>query len=94
MDMGAHADGYFQNHKTFIEPYFKVSYLEDTIVVTTLLEINCCGTMEGDIEISNDSIFLLAKNTSEYACTCLEYHKFSYTIHNPENRKYVIISAE
>ena len=62
MNDGEQATPYYTNHKNFIKPYFKTTYQKDTLIVTTLMEINSCGKSVGDIRISNDTLYLMTKN--------------------------------
>ena len=88
------AEGYYQNHIKFIEPYFSSEYKADTLKVTTLIEINSCAEIIADIKISNDTLYLLTKNIGNVACASVTFNKFTYVIHNISNEKFVIISEE
>jgi hypothetical protein len=94
MQDGEHANGYYQNHKNFIEYYFSAEYKTDTLKITTLIEINSCAEIVADIEISNDTLYLLTKNIGNVACASVTFNKFTYVIHNLSNEEFVIISEE
>jgi hypothetical protein len=87
-------DAYFDDHENFISKYFSVSYEDEKIVATTLININCVHSSVASIEVSNDTIYLKAKELLGDERLCPELHKFTYIISNPENRKYKIVSTK
>lgn len=92
MDDGEQANGYYHNHENFIKPYFSAVYKTDTLTTTTLREVNCCGKTVGEIKMAGDTIYLFTRHTSDVACTCVEFRKYTYVIHNPENKEFMIKS--
>ncbi len=92
MEDGEQVDGFFKDHENFIKPYFSTKYKNDTLTVTTLMRINCCGNTIADIRTSNDTLYLLTRQISNEACACVDYYKFTYIIHNPGNREFIIQS--
>ena len=94
MEDGEHATPYYMNHENFIEPYFSVDYKTDTLSVTTIKEVNCCGETVADIKTSNDTLYLMTRHISDEACTCVEFRKYTYTIHNKDNKKFIIKSEK
>jgi len=94
MNDGIEANSYYTNHKKFIKPYFKTIYKKDTLIVSTLIEINSCGETVGEIDFSNDTLYLLTKLISNEACASVVFHKFTYVIQNLENEKYFIVSKK
>lgn len=91
MDDGTSADGYYKNRLKFIKPYTSVKYVNDTIVATTLQEINSCGHSEGIIEVKSDTIHLLTKHTSWAKCASVQFCKYRYVILNPKRKQYKIV---
>lgn len=94
MKDGEDATPYYMNHVNFIEPYFSIDYKIDTLSVTTIMEVNCCGKTVADIRISNDTLYLMTRHVSDEACTCVEFRKYTYTIHNTENKEFIIKSEK
>ena len=92
MEDGASATPFYIEHENFIKPYFKTLYQNDTIVVSTLMEVNSCGESIGDIKISHDTLYLLTKNVANEVCTSVVFKKFTYFISNPGNKQYIIVS--
>lgn len=94
MEDSEEADGYYDDHKNFLKPYFSTKYKSDTIEITSLMLINACGKTIGDIKFNSDSLFLFTKHVSDEACTSQSFTSFSYVIYNPENIKYVVNSKQ
>lgn len=94
MEDGPQADGYYQDHDNFIKPYFSSEYKKDTLVVTTLIEINACAETDAAIKISSDTLYLMTTNIDSESCSSTVFSKFTYTIYNPENRVFVIVSEK
>ncbi|NVK29057.1 MAG: hypothetical protein HWE14_13470 [Flavobacteriia bacterium] len=94
MEDGEHADGYYNNHLDFIKPHFSTEYQRNTLTVTTLIEINSCAETVPDIRISNDTLYLLTRQISDEACASVTFNKFTYVIHNPENKRFTIESEK
>lgn len=84
------ANGYYDNREEFIQPYFSVKYLHDTIVATTLHEINACGKTDAQIIISGDTLFLQTINNSKEVCASIKFHKYTYVILNPSNKRFIV----
>jgi hypothetical protein len=85
---------YYDDHENFIQEYFSVNYLDKRIDVTTLIEVNCIDSIIGKIDVSNDTIFLISDIFMTDDRLCSEYHKFNFSIRNPENKRYAIISTK
>lgn len=85
---------YYDDHENFISGYFSVEYLDKRIEATTLIEVNCIDSIIGKIEVSNDTIFLISDIYMTDDRLCSEYHKFEFSISNPENKKYTIVSTK
>lgn len=94
MEDGDQATAYYTDHENFIKPYLSESQLGDTLVLTTLKEINACGRTEGDIRFSGDTIFLETKLSSQETCASVVFHKFTYKVNNPTKQKYFIRSCK
>jgi hypothetical protein len=71
--------------------YKEINQYEDSLVLTTLQKVNCCGKSIGDIELRDDSLFLLVKNISRSSCTSIEYHEFTYVIKKPDIDSLVVV---
>lgn len=85
-------EGYYDDYENFTKPYFSENQNKDTLIVTSLMQVNACGYAIGNINFSNDTLFLETKETAEELCTCIKYCKYTYKIYNPEKQKYTIIS--
>lgn len=94
MEDGEQADGYYQDHDNFIKSYFTTHYKVDTLIVTTLIEINSCAEIIADVKISNDTLYLLTKDIGDVACASVIFNKFTYIIHNPNNKRFIIKSEK
>ena len=92
MEDGENADGYYDNYETFIKDYFSEKQKDDTLIVTTLIEVNACGETIGDIQFSGDTLFLKTKQISDEVCSSIMFEKFTYRIYNPDKKKYQIQS--
>jgi|GEM_PF-3577775 len=85
---------YYDDHKNFINDYFSVNYHEKQIIATTLIEVNCIDSIIGKIDVSNDTIYLIRDILMTDDRVCSEFHKFTFTISNPNDNKYKIISVK
>ena len=94
MQDGAAADGYYTDHENFIQSYFSADYKQDTLILTTLHGINSCAEIVADIEIVNDTLYLLSQDIGDVACASVTFNKFTYIVYNPDNTKYKIISKK
>ncbi|MCK9480130.1 MAG: hypothetical protein M0R38_00005 [Bacteroidia bacterium] len=92
MEDGEEADGYHEDYENFIKDYFSEEQIGDTLIVTTLIEVNACGKTIGDIEFSGDTLFLKTRQIADEVCTSTMFEKFIYRIHNPDNKRYEIQS--
>lgn len=88
MEDDSKAGAYYTSHKEFIEPYCSYSVNNETLIVTTLKDVTSCGTFEGEILISNDTIDLLIKELE--ICKTFEFHKCTYHIVIDTSVNYVI----
>lgn len=91
MDDGPQADGYIINRDKFIKPYVSSEISGDTLIASTLFEINSCAETIGNIIIRNDSLFLETKVIGTTFCTSTEFHQFKYTIVMDSLRKYALV---
>lgn len=69
----------------------KTQYLDDVIYVTKYIDVNACGTYVGDIEIKNDTIYLIHRLVSDEICATTSINKVIYIIKNPAQKKYKMI---
>jgi hypothetical protein len=69
----------------------KAQYLDDVIYVTKYIDVNACGTYVGDIEIKNDTIYLIHRLVSDDICATTSINKVIYIIKNPNQKKYKMI---
>ena len=68
-----------------------IDYFKDIIYVDYLTNVNACGKYFGNIEISNDTIFLIHFLDSDEICTSVGIENPTYIINNPEKKKFKII---
>ena len=73
-----------------LEEDIKVTYIDDLIIASKILEVNECGKYEGDLDIRQDTIVLIQKQVSRELCDSQVIERFSYIISNPELKKYKI----
>ncbi|MEX1002138.1 MAG: hypothetical protein WDZ35_08495 [Crocinitomicaceae bacterium] len=85
---------YNNDHENFTSKYFSVDYRDTQIVATTLIRVGCIDSVQGKIEVSNDTIYLIRETIMTDDRYCPEYHKFRFVISNPNNIKYNIISTK
>lgn|SRR3989338_4187211 len=85
---------YYHDHENFIRKYFSVDYQENQMVATTLIEVNCIDSIAGRIEVSNDTIYLKRDILMTDDRLCSEFHTFTFTISNPENKRYKVVSLK
>lgn len=69
----------------------KIRYLEDIIYVSVLNIESACGNFYGNIECSNDTIYLKYEHLSGDLCKSLEFFKLTYLINNNERKRWTII---
>ena len=91
MEDGDHADGYYSNRDSFITPYQSVSYHGDTLVATTLHEVNTCAKTVADVRLSHDTLFLLIDRKDKGGCASVEFRLFRYVVRVPEGEKYHVV---
>lgn len=72
----------------------KVDYVDELIIVTQLMETNACPGYLGNIEIKDNSIFLIMTLASDDICDSQEVFKFTYIIKNPNKQKYTIAEID
>lgn len=89
---GPGMNDFYNDHAVFIKQYFTNDTHGDTLIVTTLKEVNACGNAIANITISNDSIYLLTNELSDILCTSSSFNTYTYKIYNPEKKQYVIVS--
>lgn len=85
---------YYDDHKNFIREYFSVDYPDKQIIATTLIEVNCSDSIQGKIDVSNDTIYLKSDIIQTDDRLCSGFHKFRFVISNPENKRYTIVSTK
>lgn len=88
---GSKMDAFYEDRSSFIEPYTSSIYKNDTLYVTTLHEVNCCGKTVGMIKFYNDSLFLLVQSIEDEACTCVEFKRYHYIIVAKDLKRYKVI---
>ncbi len=91
MEDGESSTGYYTDRESFISPYISKEIVSDTLKVSTVFEVNACGSYKGDIRFSNDTLYLLIKRESGNSCTSVEFYKFSYTIKKQGIENYNIV---
>ena len=69
----------------------EIKYLSDVIYVSFLEITNACSSFKGNINISNDSIYLKYNSVSDEVCTSTSITRFTFVINNYEHKKYKII---
>jgi hypothetical protein len=69
----------------------EIKYLNDIIYVSYITEINACITIDGNIEIKNDSIILKTFSNSNEVCTSTSLVRNTFIINNYKEEKYIII---
>ena len=84
-------DLYFNNPESFFQNNYTETYLNDTLIVSYLIDINACSQFIGNIEILNDTIKLITKDIAEEQCASASIERFTFMITNPENKKYTIV---
>ncbi len=87
-DLGA--ENYSQLEKLSEKTFTNLQYYDDLILVTCYFETSGCGGNVGNIEIKNDSLFLLLPATTNILCTELDYYKVTYLISNPTKKHFKI----
>lgn len=92
MEDGEEADGYHEDYESFIKVYFSEEQNGDTLIITSLIEVNACGKTIGDIEFSGDTLFLKTRQIADEVCASTMFERFTYKIHNPDKKKYEIHS--
>ena len=68
-----------------------IDYFKDIIYVDYLTEVNACGNYFGNIEISNDTIYLIHFSNSDVVCTSVGIENPTFIINNPKKKKFKII---
>lgn len=91
MEASNEAMGYYNDRTSFIKPFISNEYKGDTLIATTLHEINGCAKTIGQIKFSNDTLYLLTKREGDEACASVEFHKFKYTIVKKDIKTYTIV---
>lgn len=88
------SDSFFSklnNIQYFKNEFGSIDYKEGLVTVKYLTVVNDCGKYVGDMDISNDTIFLHSESTSLIECASGRIDEFSYSIKNPENKKFVFV---
>lgn len=83
--------GYSRNRAKFIKSYCSKKYSHDTLIVTTLHDVNECGEEIGKIEFSNDTLFLLTEFVDSIGCSSEVLKKYTYFIVKEDIKKYHIV---
>jgi len=87
-------NAYYDDHENFIRDYFSVKYEDRRIVATTLIEVNCEDKIQGNIEFSNDTIYLKSVILMTDDRLCSGFHQFQFVISNPGNVRYKVVSTK
>jgi len=81
-------DEVFERLYPKLDSKIRAQYLNDIIYVSKIIEENACGQYEGDIEVKNDSIYLIQKLKSDEVCTSTALTRVTYIIKNPKQKRY------
>ena len=68
----------------------KVTYVDDLIIASKVVEVNACGKYDGALEMRQDTIVLTYKLLTDELCDSQSFERFSYVIANPDNKKFKI----
>ncbi len=88
MSDGGHADGYYANRRAYVDEYASAEHRGDTLIATTLHEVNACAEEVGQIAIAADTISLETKRVGDVACASVEFHLFTYVIVGKDLERY------
>lgn len=88
---GEEMNNYFENREIFIKNYTSAKYTNDTLVATTLIDLDPCSEYKGNIRFSNDTLYLLQYVVEGDYCSSTEFYKFEYTIVKKNIEKYYIV---
>ena len=81
MEDGDESTGYYMNREKFITPYKSYTLLgTDTLLVSTLHQVNACEERGGDVLFKGDTLFLETKSVSGNPCASVIFKKYSYKI--------------
>lgn len=69
--------------------YTKKEYKDSLLIVTSYFDASGCTSYVANIDIRNDSLFLLLQSTYDQSCTELEFYKVTYHI-KTNNKKYTL----
>lgn len=61
------------------------------IAVTTWYIVNACGSCQANIDIRNDTIQLIYKDTAEELCMSQSIEQVTYFIENPSSKKWLFL---
>ena len=84
MEDGEEASGYHEDYENFIKDYFQERQKGDTLIISTLIEVNACGETIGDIEYLGDTLYLKSRQIADEVCASTMFETFTYKIHNPD----------
>lgn len=82
-------DKYFEIEDEIGE--IKTKYINDTLYISFYEDLNACGKYDGNIEISNDTIFTKIYLTNDELCTSTSIDRATFIINNPDEKKRVVI---
>ena len=69
-----------------------VKQADGYLIATTWNIVNACGKRRANLSVSNDTINLIYKETSEELCMSVAIDEVTYFINNPENKEWVILN--
>ncbi|MBF0693438.1 MAG: hypothetical protein IR153_00100 [Flavobacterium sp.] len=68
----------------------KVTYVDDVIIASKVIEVNACGKYNGILDVRQDTIVLKYESQSDELCDSQDFRRFTYVIANSENKKFKI----
>lgn len=75
---------------TKIEPKINQKRLKDTLKIKVDFIGSGCNAFDGDINFSNDTLYLIYWSTSKEVCEELVYYRLNYKILNKSNNNYKV----
>lgn len=84
---------YYNNHEDFIGHYMTARQDGDTLMVKTLFSVNGCGRAIGQVFTEADTLYLDRKETSGTLCASTRFDWYTFKIHNPSRKKYLLKSG-
>lgn len=81
-------DEKYDSLESYLNRDFEVKYLNDIIYISKIMEVNTCGSYNGDVEFIEDSLILKYILTSEEICTSTSIDRVTYIVRNPKQYKF------